>query len=673
MSTQQKLDFARDFLSEEEHRTIRTLTQILSWTQRLAEGGKAHVNFSASICSEAAEAQQNSQHKLLNSCLRSVDGGGSEAIAILPGGFTGRGLTLFAGGAQRSLEGNVQTDLREPTVSKGERCRVGFTRYTVPPDFVQDPLPSLLDLLGKHGGDVPPALTVQLTLTLLKHAPRQIGQEAQHKAWEDFTVFMTCVGRKRLQERFDFGARARNFYAVFRLRYEDEDEEIPASFAEAVDKLTGPQANEERFNGVAPLPKGNKPELKTFLRKLELISKADHKQSESSEYNAPRFFYGALCTLLRGIEKALNRAKLCQPPWAGQASDDRAAFSKAIHALEGIMRFLWAFVARFREQIRLTLKWVARICELKDDAHPGSEPGIEQASPHLEGEHFVTLKEIEDGCTWDWSNACLQWLQLLLSQQDAARDIHMWAPSRTWRSKSLRQVVPLAKVHTIEFRVAPWDRGSRDLCNVRQELEELVWRSETSRRALTMWLERNGHGDLDEAEFTGAVHCETMLLTLHALTLPWVFGCAYPSPETISQCLRSRDIVVCPQVIGKLQAGRDMLGVSRRCCPGCRAVVLAIRNLQSFRRRVTPPPFHGVWLPMALPPWTPRRIGLKLLVQLRHEIRYRGRLAFKALTPEEQEELNRNHVPEVIFPSEIPELPVDWRSSESDSESEPEA
>ncbi|KIW32740.1 uncharacterized protein PV07_04267 [Cladophialophora immunda] len=693
----QELDFELDFLSLEEHRTIRTLTQILYWTQPLAESDDEFIEFLGQVCSEPDQAQQDSQHKLLNNFLRSIDGEGSEAIAVLPGRFKASGLALFAAGSQRPLNDLVSVDNRQEgegglkpanapqngskgtIASKEERCRVGFTRYEVPPGFVHDPLPSFFDLLQERGGEVPPALTLQLTLVLLKHGQAQIGKEARRKSYEDFSLFITCVGLSRLWERFDFGATSRNFYQIIRLL--DEDEPTPASLTDAVRDLKSPRAHEERFSDVARFTEPMKSDFKVLLKKLRLVSGFDYRQSGKIEYDTPRVFYRALSSLLKRLRDTLNCAKLYQPK-GGQSTFDRAAFGDAICALEGTVHLLWRFVDRFREEIHLTLKWVAGECKLRDGACQSSKDRVGMAGTYLEGEHVIPLEEIK--MKWNWPGACLQWLELLVAQQAATRDIHVWAPFRTRKSKSLRQLVPQAKIHTIQFRSAPWDRGSHDMSNVRQELEQEKWLFKTHGIALIAWLEHNGHTDLDAAEFKGSVHCETTLLTLQALTLPGAFrgwNWGVPSPEKTSQCLRSRNITVPPQVITSLRASREVLGLSRRCCQGCRAVFYAIRDLQNFRRRLPPPSFHGVWLPMALPPWTPRNIGLKLLDQLELEIQHRGRLAFDLLPLEERKELSRLFDPDYCPEDHDPDDEQDhyheslsplYDSSDPDLESPPE-
>ncbi|OQU95308.1 hypothetical protein CLAIMM_01534 [Cladophialophora immunda] len=647
----QELDFELDFLSLEEHRTIRTLTQILYWTQPLAESDDEFIEFLGQVCSEPDQAQQDSQHKLLNNFLRSIDGEGSEAIAVLPGRFKASGLALFAAGSQRPLDDLVSVDNRQEgegglkpanapqngskgtIASKEERCRVGFTRCDVPPGFVHDPLSYFFDLQQERGGEVPPALTLQLTLVLLKHGQAQIGKEARRKSYEEFSLFITCVGLSRLWERFDFGATSRNFYQIIRLL--DEDEPTPASLTDAVRDLKSPRAHEERFSDVARFTEPMKSDFKVLLKKLRLVSGFDYRQSGKIEYDTPRVFYRALSSLLKRLRDTLNCAKLYQPK-GGQSTFDRAAFGDAICALEGTVHLLWRFVDRFREEIHLTLNGSSSLLPSK------------------------------------------------LPPETATRDIHVWAPFRTRKSKSLRQLVPQAKIHTIQFRSAPWDRGSHDMSNVRQELEQEKWLFKTHGIALIAWLEHNGHTDLDAAEFKGSVHCETTLLTLQALTLPGAFrgwNWGVPSPEKTSQCLRSRNITVPPQVITSLRASREVLGLSRRCCQGCRAVFYAIRDLQNFRRRLPPPSFHGVWLPMALPPWTPRNIGLKLLDQLELEIQHRGRLAFDLLPLEERKELSRLFDPDYCPEDHDPDDEQDhyheslsplYDSSDPDLESPPE-
>ncbi|KIY00698.1 uncharacterized protein Z520_03363 [Fonsecaea multimorphosa CBS 102226] len=360
-----ELDFEWAFLSEEEHRTIRTLTQILSWAQPLVEEDGLCTNDVDQVCLERTGAEPKSQRNLLNSFLQSNDGGGSEAIALLPGCFRAGGLALFAGGSQGLLgksasvddqqEGNgdprpantPQNGSKDLSFPRGERCRVGFTHYEVPPSFVHNALPSFLDLLENRGNQVPPALTLQLTLLLLKHCHVQIGKEARQKSFEDFNLFMTCIGLNRLWERFDFGASSRNFYDIMCLL--DEDEPTAGSLNDAVSKMKSPNANEENSSGVAHLTKHKKALFKELLWRLQLISKDEHQESGKIDYNAPRFFYRVLSSLLKKLKVRLNCAKLYQPPKGRQSTFDRAAFGNAIRALVDIVQALWLFVDHFRQ------------------------------------------------------------------------------------------------------------------------------------------------------------------------------------------------------------------------------------------------------------------------------------------------------------------------------------
>ncbi|OAP60074.1 hypothetical protein AYL99_05076 [Fonsecaea erecta] len=209
----QELDFERAFLGE-----------------LLFERSEAHRAYVDGACSHRVQERQESKHRLLNSFLQSVDGGGSETIALLPGRFRVGGFAFLANGSQWPLEksgavddqeegegdlkpiSTTPTGLKKPDLAGGERCRVGSTRDEVPSSFMLDPLQTFFDLLENRGYEVPPTLTLQLALSLLKHGHAQGGDAARRKCFEDFALFMTCVGLDRMSERFDFGASNQNFF-----------------------------------------------------------------------------------------------------------------------------------------------------------------------------------------------------------------------------------------------------------------------------------------------------------------------------------------------------------------------------------------------------------------------------------------------------------------------------
>ncbi|KAL8866874.1 MAG: hypothetical protein Q9174_006026 [Haloplaca sp. 1 TL-2023] len=118
--------------------------------------------------------------------------------------------------------------------------------------------------------------------------------------------------------------------------------------------------------------------------------------------------------------------------------------------------------------------------------------------------------------------------------------------------------------------------------------------------------------------FTGSLHCETILLSLHALSLPFdSTSQSAPAIERIQHALRQ--IADIPsEVINLLRIRGNRLTMSKPCCPACNTLCFLIRRQSGKPFRY--PSSHTAWYPVSLPPWIPRHLGMQMMSHAKKEL-----------------------------------------------------
>ncbi|KIW25601.1 uncharacterized protein PV07_08767 [Cladophialophora immunda] len=173
------LKFEELFLTQHEHFTIRTLSQILKWTESLVGGREVPHNGYVVVGDDEDHA---ARYRILNSFCQTINRGGDEVIALLPESFTGTELTVF----------------------------------------------SAMSTVEEYSSKIPFALVPHFALALLKHAHPESSRQAGKDAFDNFGLFTMCLGFPRLSARLGLGIKSRNFFQVIMLRStqsEDEDQE----------------------------------------------------------------------------------------------------------------------------------------------------------------------------------------------------------------------------------------------------------------------------------------------------------------------------------------------------------------------------------------------------------------------------------------------------------------
>ncbi|KIW85172.1 hypothetical protein Z517_00562 [Fonsecaea pedrosoi CBS 271.37] len=763
-SQDEPLRFEDLFLTEKEHYTIRTLSQILKWTESLVRGSE--VPHSGYVTIPKKNRDHSSKYKILNSFCQAINRGGSEVIALLPGPFTGDALTVFGSVSETFASSTEVADSKQdlfltrnpqqdefagPTLEQIQYS-VQFHRQQIRPDFTQDPVGTYADMLEKSGHKIPFAVVPQLSLALLKRAHAQPSGESGRDSLKSFGLFTMCLGLNRLCARCNLGVKSRNFFHVLMLL--DTGTQPEKEWEDLAKRFQDPAADDLRDKDIRNGEAFTKSQKKfmLYLEHLGLIAEGP-RMAVAFDCRGRRLIANVLRVLLQVFKHAIEIVRDSQPSKEKTKPFDMRTYRRSIATLLEANRLLWSFFTRFRDQIRKTLGWIACVCELKNAtlvntyseygeqaivSSPIEEPSSDENTPppqasepctatpgpsqqvvrtrtptppsdirssppsasaktpspfreltlpvldnltddESNAEEVLALCDIEENPQLGWKDACFRWIELLVTHYEAIENVHIRSRRQsTSISKSLRLLVPRAEIHCLEVKSSYKDRR---MGSVNEVLEYLALRLDlTAAQALREWLERHTEEGIqatgfpyarahverkcrwDTPRFTGTMHCETIMLTLHALSMDGMFSSSTTaSAQAISECLESRNIIVPPDIIDKFKTIGDILAVSKRCCPACNSVVSTIRQLQPNDRRITYPGYHTVWFPIALPPWTPRRIGENLLEELWRAVMSRTEYAYDVA--EEGKRVRRN------TPSDASRADIEERS-DSDSDSD---
>ncbi|KAK4935303.1 hypothetical protein LTR10_023619 [Elasticomyces elasticus] len=720
--------FEKLFLSKEEHYRIRTLSSTLRWTEALARGDyEVHSGYlKVELPEDFKKAYSGLQYKVFDSFLQTINRGGVEVAALLPGKPAADSLDIVAvATGHLSLEDDIaepqdpgdqhglylsrnperdEHPERTPELEeRGLQYTVAFEHHSPPDGFENAPLAAYLDLLKKYNDNIPFALVADMSLLLLKYAQSVTMEKDTKKSYADFFDFTVGVCVKRITSRCNLGVNSRNFMGFLTLLNTDQ-EKPPSSIIKAMkdlkldsakDDLQSAQADSVRSDDIQqayPLNKPTQQACFTLLRRNGILQPTEDTESLRFDAEGRRVIYTLLGRVMEKIgvasehadKESMKNAKLKFKP---------AVFAKAVHDLGAATLNLWMFLQALSTETKLVLKWLRKVCDLNhtkkkqkfsekgegyDILHspvplssppvappeqmglpeplPPSGPSLaevqQQQQKDAEVQEFAAAeeldRELDEGFADDaieltenpkekWYDACYRWLELMCNHVHAAQTVHPHATFRSRKSKvpdALSKMLPRAECYTVD--VKPSFKDTR-MGGIEETLRDTLDREEQQPEldALLDWLKRHkgrNRGDINVADwskpfFTGTMHCEVIVLTLHALTMPGVLMKTAPSPEDISKYLASHDVHVHADVLRKLRNIGEVLAVSKRCCPACKAVVNAVQDQD--KRKLYYPGWHTTWFPTTLPPWTPRQIGLELIRELRNKVRDRASMAKK--------------------------------------------
>ena len=366
----QQLEFEELFLTKKEHLEIRTLSQILARSEDL----KGY-----STSQPVDEVCPSPQHKILQSFHQVIDPGTSGDIALLRGVHRVESLDLLAAMSDDTRTSPVSIPKDERGLDDQQHdpsritCAVRTECYRAPLDFTRKPLESYIALLEQYDYKIPFALTASLTLLLMKHGQTLTTEYSREKAYCEFATFATCSGLDQLSARFDLGATSRNFLQYINLI--DENEGVYATSG----SLKSSEADCKLSGDLSPSTAWTQPQ-RTLLRMLsreQLLEWNEFYQHSSFDRGCRRFLYNLLSTLVRSFRDKLHHARLCRPSRERTTTFSLPFYRYALGGLAVAGELLSLFVGYFNKEIRLTLKWVAHVCKLRNTTYvlPQSPPG----------------------------------------------------------------------------------------------------------------------------------------------------------------------------------------------------------------------------------------------------------------------------------------------------------
>ncbi|KAJ9615243.1 hypothetical protein H2200_001317 [Cladophialophora chaetospira] len=200
-----------------------------------------------------------------------------------------------------------------------------------------------------------------------------------------------------------------------------------------------------------------------------------------------------------------------------------------------------------------------------DSAEPAERILQEEQGMREDGEDQESLAEAENLSLIlqkpmnGWSDACLRYLELVCKQVEAVKVTHPHPPRS--KDKSLARtlnLLSLLQLRAIEASPSFRDVSIESVHGSSEELEEDGKLPSWSATALRTWifehtkngqegLKANGgvlqsdkphipnEEDWTQLQFRGTMHCEAILLSLHALTLDGMLAKKAPSPKEITK------------------------------------------------------------------------------------------------------------------------------------------
>ncbi|KAL8833232.1 MAG: hypothetical protein Q9170_004396 [Blastenia crenularia] len=336
-----------------------------------------------------------------------------------------------------------------------------------------------------------------------------------------------------------------------------------------------------------------------------------------------------LCDALDSIEvKSYNQSSQC--------AKDRILRNVAQTVVKALESFevLWCLRKDCSQKLYATLKWIALIFKLRDTMSNTSK-------------HWGVERVAEPDWVSDWADAAYQYINSICSPMEG---IHSLLSSNLPSTKEDRSLMKEEKAYCSFVK-----RASVRVINVKPERRDVDMQpfhdclkdrlpDEKQVSEAKSWLQgldaTPKDEDWDQARFKGTMHCEAILLSLHALSLSSTcFDKDVPSTTALRTSLLP--IASIPaEVIEALRIGKfphKILSASKVCCPSCTQLAELIREdgarqpmalgwqQLTYPKRQAWPGRLDIWFPTTLPPWLPRRFAMKLLVYAEEILRDRLR------------------------------------------------
>lgn len=631
-----ELQFEQLFLTEKEHLEICMLSKIASLNNEppakaLYEADKSP-NFRPG-------------HLSMRNFLRIIDPGNDTDTTLIPGAHRADEIDIL--GACTSISNVTSTmTIQQHNSSRQGSTQVRFDDHVIPPRFTQDPIAFLVAYLQKHNYLLPHSVMFALTLDLLKHGHAQTTLRHGSHAYKEFADFATAIALDRLLARHHLATELRNFMQYMGLL--ESGKKLSYSGAALRGSLKSMDAAFALHDDVSVTRKFT-PGQRSMIRLLvqeHIIEKEDYQKMVMWNAETRELTYKFLSAVLVKLEVALSRAKLYRPAHDTAATFSRGAFTVAIRNLRIATDLLSLFVQYFKTEIRLTLMWLAHVCKIKDYGN---------RRPRSPANWLAGLTDLDMDASCGWHEKFMFWLQLFANDFSAIQDSHPWAMYRHSKSRLTghqKMLVPKAQLHLVQVESSYTSEGCFErLDDILDEVLELP----EPKATLKAQLKRNEWDVIVKGpELQCTMHSEIILLSLHALTMEGMLcksDDASPlSAKDISNCLKTRNIVIPEDVIDAFKTVGEVMTLSRRCCVVCRIVLDGVVQRQVARRkkRLARPASRGEIRPVALPPWTPRAIGEPVLRFLEETVRGMASRAHRCEC-EEQATPGKVYDEEVVF------------------------
>lgn len=646
------IDFKTHFLTPEEHLTIRTLSQILSQTETLQRD---------KVAQPPCKWPNDTVAAIFSGFLKILDPGSSKGIALMPGAHCNGAIELLCAVSE---DNTTHTTARsEPngllsTDDHGPTWTVKFDRREVSSCAAKYPFTTLVKLSERYENKIPWPLLAQLAVASLKDG-HEAREEAHVHAYRRFARLAVVFGLDRLSASLSQGEHPRDFINYITLM-----EWMEMSF-EADEQLTEDVTARENWNPGQVL-------CWQLFATSRTITRHQLMQHRSFDRPTRRLFLKLLSKLIEGIRNKICTAKRMWPPTKMHSDFYRQNCGETLDKLVEDLELICAFLTYFGREVLATLRWLARLCNIRSTAVEYiSNPTSETSSLSLHDD-MVRMREIDEDPNRGWARACLEWLHSLAREFDAIQVVHPHAP-RLCRSLNLahwqKVLYPKIQLRLIDVECSSPAEQTRML-DVGEALDTIRAPQPSLLESFRVWLDDSVSKEaLSPTNFRGTIHSECILLTLHALTLDFAFSphlyvpgpfgppslvpkrtstpVKAPNPDAISACLAQQGISLPADVIRSFSHATDLLAMSERSCPACRVVLSCLttsrraaknragRESAPFKRNTT---FYPRWVPVSLPPWTPRMIGEKVLDAMRSEIMKRANVVASETERDSDEE-----------------------------------
>ncbi|KAL8707448.1 MAG: hypothetical protein Q9220_007536 [cf. Caloplaca sp. 1 TL-2023] len=459
---------------------------------------------------------------------------------------------------------------------------------------------ALLNIKGKygpaffrHGYNVPFHVHCQLVLKLLKRNRESSTIEARRQTACLLSTWTMLASHKKMMKRLNSGIKKRNVWLYLaQLTDEGLSQEKPAADDVKSKELSQKAPNQEQT---------------WFLEKLQkegILSKDWTEGNPLFDKSGRRMIRALLSRLLNNVKDSLEElgsflthedtvfaSKLQEddPGFYKKYKKSRSLASKTYRSLKNLN----VFIELFRSEVLLTCQWIAKVFDLRrttlksaesrtGDNSPTSsplgssltheqssapeqtvEPDIE-ASAELNDAHIMSNK--------GWGEAVLRWLDVQCQYMRALESLLVLGKKPDARQARMSQYVAKVTLKVVDVRPASTNlrmQGFDDFMD-NFKLGPVATKKAEDIKGWLKDLPTMGEEAWKKARFSGSWHCESILLSLHALAQDFRPSAAFSmSAKTNSESVEP-----------SANQG-SMLMMSKRSYPGS----------------------HVRWSPVALPPW----------------------------------------------------------------------